>query len=334
MIELLIENTVDLAHQLENNPDYIKRVNKSITQVSKYFNEIKGLINKPLCDENFIIAYQRFIDIFDIIPLLIVKLPMPQIVRGRPLYKDDPLCTERWQISYNWRFQDKIQIGRFNRIKEPLFYGSLPTQSEKMDYVLTCALECCKELSLEYDVPDIQDITIGGWIIENAFNVVILCFDDRHLADNPDLKLAVDNYLMTVHKYFSKEAAEFVESFFRYFSELSRTIMDGNECYKLLVPFFASIRDYADKYEYVTNEGFKEPIYGMIYPSAMTLAKGLNVVLTREAVKNFLRLDKVVVYRYKLNRSLSTWTADKCSDIIKVKNHKFKITGYIPAIID
>jgi len=186
---------------------------------------------------------------------------------------------------------------------------------------------------LEYNAPDIQDVTIGGWMIEKPFNVVILCFDEKHLAENPDLKLAVDNYLTDIYKYFSAEAAEFIEDFFRYFSELSRTIMDENECYKILVPFFVAIRDYADKYEYVTNENTKEPIYGMIYPSAMTLAKGLNIVLTRDAVKKFLRLDKVVIYRYALNSALTIWVADKCSDIIKVKGHKFTITGYVPRSI-
>ena len=61
----------------------------------------------------------------------------------------------------------------------------------------------------------------------------------------------------------------------------------------------------------------------------MTLAQGLNIVLIRDAVEQFLRLDKVVMYRYKLNPVLRTWTADKCSDIVKVKGDNFTITNYI-----
>lgn len=200
-----------------------------------------------------------------------------------------------------------------------------------MDYVLSCALECCKELSIEYGTPDLQDITGSGWMIEEPFNVVILCFDDLHLKDNPDLKAAVDNYLKTIRLHFSATAADFIEQFFRYFSELSRTTTDDNSCYKLLVPFFHALRYYGDHYHYLTESTEPEPIYGLIYPAAMSLAKGLNVVLVRDAVKKFLRLDKIVMYRYFLVKpERTTWVADKCSDIIKVKGRKFTITNYIP----
>jgi hypothetical protein len=100
--------------------------------------------------------------------------------------------------------------------------------------------------------------------------------------------------------------------------------MDKNECYQVLTPMFIAMKYYSETFN-------KELIYGLIYPSAMSLAKGLNVVLTRDAVKQFLRLDKVVMYRYCLVKpERKTWIADKCSDIVKVKGHKFRITGYIP----
>ena len=321
---------MDLSAALNNNPDYVKRVNESVAILHNHFIEIKKHLDQPLTDDNFNDAYQRFIKIFDIIPILKVKLPMPQIIRGRPHQYGTPLCNERWQVSYNWRFQNKIKLGRFNQQAEPLFYGSLPTESKDMDAVLSCALECCKELSIEYNTPDLQDITVSGWMIDQPFNVVILCFDDLHLKDNPDLKSAVDAYIKTIYDHFSKEAASFIEQFFRYFSELSRTIMDNNACYQILVPFFSAIRYYADHFSYLTETGENEPVYGMIYPSAMSMAKGLNIVVTREAVKQFLRLDKIVMYRYFLVKpERTTWVADKCSDIVKVKGRKFTITNYI-----
>jgi hypothetical protein len=322
---------MDLAAALISNPAYVKRVNEGIDKLREHFAVVKSYLNQPLSDDNFDDAFKRFLDMFDLIPILKVKLPMPQIVRGRPHYPGDPLCDQRWQVSYNWRFQHKIKLGRFNQIAEPLFYASLPTESDEMDYVLSCALECCKELSIEYGTPDVQDITVSGWMIEKTFNVVILCFDDLHLSQNHDLKKSVYSFLETIHTHFSKEAAAFIEEFFRYFSELSRTIMDDNACYKILVPFFYAIRFYADNYHYQTEADTPEPIFGMIYPGAMSMAKGLNVVLTREAVKKFLRLDKIVMYRYFLVKPERTrWIADKCSDIIKVRGHKFKITNYIP----
>lgn len=90
------------------------------------------------------------------------------------------------------------KIRSINQEAEPLFYGPLPTESKEMDYVLSCALECCKELSIEYNMPDVQDITVSGWVIEQPFNVVILGFDDLHLKDNFDLKAAVYTFIKTI----------------------------------------------------------------------------------------------------------------------------------------
>ena len=315
---------MNLSKALNKNPNYVKRVNENVDKLRADFETIKKLLKEPLSDD----ALRPFFNIFEIIPILTVKLQMPQIVRGRPHQKGDPLCNERWQVSYNWRFKNKIKLGRFNREGEPLFYGSLPTQSEEMDYVLTCSVECCKELSLEYDAPNLQDITIGGWEIKKPFNVVILCFDDLHLKDNPELKSQVDTYVNTIKQHFSNEAASFIEEFFRYFSELSRTL--NNKCYNILVPFFVAIRYYAELNNYLNEAGENEPIYGIVYPSAMSLGKGLNIVVTREAVKQFLRLDKIVMYRYCLVKpERMKWVADKCSDIIEVKGRKFTITNYI-----
>lgn len=315
---------MDLSTILASNPDYISRVNNSVGILQSNFTEIKKYLDGPLSDDNFNKTFLLFLDVFDLIPLLKAKLTMPQIVRGRMHKQGDSLCNERWQVSYNWRFKDKIKLGRFNQEGEPLFYGSLPTESKEMDYVLSCSLECCKELADEYNAPDVQDITLSGWLIDKPFEVIILCFDDLHLTNNPNLKQAVDTYFEAIKTHFSQEVARFIEAFLRYFSELSRTIMDKNQCYQVLTPMFIAMKYYSETQN-------KEPIYGLIYPSAMSLAQGLNVVLTREAVKQFLRLDKVVMYRYCLVKpERKTWVADKCSDIVKVKGHKFKITGYVP----
>jgi hypothetical protein len=38
----------------------------------------------------------------------------------------------------------------------------------------------------------------------------------------------------------------------------------------------------------------------------------------------------VVMYQYDLSETDNkTWTADKCTDIVKVKGHKFNLTNYM-----
>lgn len=313
----------DLSKELSNNPDLIERVNESFATLNLHFEELKKLLYVPLTDTVFNDAFQHCYDIVSVIPLMKIELSNLQLVRGRPHYMGEPLVCEKSEVSYNWKFRDKIKLGRFNRQAEPLFYASLPTESKDMDHVLSCSLECCKELSVEYNTTDVQDITISGWIVEKPFYVLNLCFDDLHLKDNPSLKEAVVIYLKAIHSKLSTEAADFIERFLRYFSELSREIMPDNQCYQLLTPLFIAIRYY---WEHTMNQ----PVYGLIYPSAMSLAKGLNVVLTREAVDECLKLYKVVIYRYLVEPERTSIDADKCSDIVNVIRDQFTITNYIP----
>lgn len=309
------------ASDLANKPEYIKMVNGEITRLKEIFERVKELLFLPLSDDNYNKAFQAFYLIIDIIPLMVNKLPAMQIVRGRPRRQKDELCTNKSDLSYNWKYRKDIKLGRFNQQGEAVFYASMPTESKAVDYILTCALECCKELTTEYGV-DLQEITLGGWIIDTPVDVVNLCFDDLHLTGNPDLKEAVESYLRAIRANFSTEAANFIEEFLRYISELSRTTMGNNECYKLTSPFFCAVRYYYDIQ-------LKQPVYGLLYPSAMTLAKGLNIVLTKDAVDNFIQLDKVVIYRsILLKPERKTYKIDKCSDIIKVVGNEFSITGY------
>lgn len=313
---------MDLLTELRNDPDYINVVNESYETLNGHFEKIKEILYKPLSDENFNDAAQRFYEIFSKIPLMTVPVIAPQLIRGRPHFKGDPLCSERWQITYNWRYRNTIKLGRFNQEREPLFYASLPTETEQVDYVLSSALECCKELSIEYP-NDVQDITVSVWRIKERFNVINMCFDDVHLADNPELKRATDAFISIIFEAFTEPVALFIERFLKFFSELSGTVTEKNEAYQVLTAMFVTMRHHAKQVNQYVN--------GLIYPSAMTLGKGLNIVLTRKAVKQYLKLDKVVMYRYVLVKpERTTYVADKCSDIVSVKNYKFKISGYIP----
>jgi hypothetical protein len=316
---------VGLSEELAKRPDYIKRVNESLGHLQSNLNEVKTYLNKPLSDDNFNAAFQHLYNIVDVIPLLKVKLPSLQIVRGRPHYVGEQLCSETWQISFNWRFRDKIELGRFNQKAEPLFYGSLPVKSEDggepIDYVLSCALECCKELTIEYPSSNLQDITLGGWIVEKTFEVVILCFDEEHLKGNPDLRDGVNEYLNAIREHFLPDVADLIEQCLRFFSELSRTKTPDNASYKITCPLFVAIRHYFENVN-------KEPVYGLVYPSAMSMAKGLNIVITRPAVRDFLRLDKVIMYRYILLNH-TQYVANRCSDMTKVYTRKFTIRNYI-----
>jgi len=304
-------------------PEFVATVNRSVQHLNELFIRIKAYREKELSNDNIANCYDLFIEVFDLVPIMKNAMPTFQIVRGRPHWQGDDLPSYRWQLSYNWVNRDKINFGRFNREAEPVFYASVPTESKEMDYVLSSGLECCKELALEYGNPNVQDITMSGWLINQSFPVVNLCFDDLHLGDNPELKASIYGFLRTIKEHFSDDAAAFIEQFYRYFSELSRSKPSDFDAYKILVPFYNAIKNY-----WLNTMG--ETIYGLIYPSAASEAKGLNIVLEREAVKCFLKLDKVIMYRYVFVKDENRYVAAPCSDMSKVHGHRFEITNYSP----
>lgn len=162
---------MDFQQELTDYPGYVAHVNESLPLLLEYFTFIKALKDKPCTDENFNNAFQSFVKVFEIIPMMVSFIEVPQIVRGRVNTDETPFFSEEWEISYNSKFADFIKLGRFNQEAEPLFYGSLPTENKQEDYLLSCALECCKELS-DLDRPvDVQDITIGGWLIKKPIAV-------------------------------------------------------------------------------------------------------------------------------------------------------------------
>ncbi|SDL86078.1 hypothetical protein [Pedobacter antarcticus] len=59
----------------------------------------------------------------------------------------------------------------------------------------------------------------------------------------------------------------------------------------------------------------------------MTEAKGLNIVLTKEAVDSFLTPDKIGMYRFILVDN--TYLAEPFADAVDIKDGKFIITGFV-----
>jgi hypothetical protein len=313
---------MDLRQIIASYPGYAEHIHSSISELQGEFEATKKLLLKNLSDENFNAAFQSFYKIVRIIPLLKSVISIPQIVRGRPNYNGE-IFSEKSDISYNSKRPDLIKLGRFNRVFEPLFYGSLPVESSKLDYVLACALECGKELTDQHNPPQVQDFTIGAWVVETPFDVVTMCFNDKHLIHNPSLKEAVDGYMEAITTELSSKASDFIKEFLFFYSNLSSQMSIDEKSYYVLTGLFVAVR-----YYYKTVE--KSKIYGLIYPSATTESEGLNIVLTRHAVDNHLRLDKVVMYRYFLEKSSKTYIAHPCSDLVRVKGDKFVIPNYIP----
>lgn len=311
---------------LRNNKDLILRANASVPDLWAYFDRIiclrKAKFTDIDIDGKVNEAFQNLIKIVDLIPLMVSFINIPQVVRGRP-NQNFEIFKNQSQISYNSECSELIQFGRFNQKGEPLFYASLPTEAKSVDYMLSCALECCKELSAELNGLRYQDITIGGWLVKESFPTINLCFDDIHLIENPSLKLEIIKFFNICEECFSVEAYRFIKSFFGYFSDLTGKLATCDFDYFVTTALFHAIRWYY-------NEKESEFKFGIIYPSAMSEKRGMNIVLTRQAVDRYLSLDKVVMYRYFfVGSDGNNVVAYPVSDIVRSVNGYFNITNYI-----
>lgn len=313
---------MEISEILKEHPEYPKMVDDAIDNLEIRFERTKYLLTQPVSDDNFNEAFQNFHEIIKVIPLLKNEITIPQIVRARPNYEGE-MFTEQGQLSYNIACPKKIQLGRFNRKFEPLFYGALPVENSKVDYVMTSTLETCKELIDQDRPPKVQDLTISAWLVEKPFDIVNLCFNDKHLVKNLSLKESVDGYLKGINEHFTSRSSKFIKEFLFFYSDLSGQLCLDGKSYYVLTALFVAIR-----YYYKTTE--KTRIYGLIYASAMTESEGLNIVLTRYAVDNFLKLDKVLIYRYLFEASTKTYMIYPCSKMAKVENGAFEITEFIP----
>lgn len=312
--------------ELRNHPNLIKDVNGNVSMLWQKFDNIISMrkvdFNDADIDTKVNEVFQNFVEIIKFVPLMATYIEIPQVVRARANFNGE-MFTNQGQISYNTECPGRIAFGRFNQKGEPLFYGSLPTESKNVDYVLSCALECCKELTAGDQDFSYRDITVGGWLVNSAFPAVNLCFDEGHLNENPSLKVEMQKYLGIIEECFSKEATDFIKAFLHYFSELSGTLATSDFHYIATTALFHAIRYY---YSEIVNE----PKYGLIYPGAMSEKKGLNIVLTRDAVDRFLTLDKVVMFRYNLVKPENNkYVAYPCSDMVHPIDRQFSITNFV-----
>jgi hypothetical protein len=309
---------------LAKSTEVIRQLHEELPNLITEFESIKSLRDHSVNDENFNKAINSFYQIFQYVPLLtshLDSLDMP-LFRARPNDQKNVLFTKQTDISYNSTNIKVIQAGRFNGPTQAVFYASLPVEDSEINPSMTACLETCKGLTDQNHPVKLKDFTIGRWKIKKPFYAVNLCFDEEHLKGNKSLKNATELYIKTIRECLNKETSDFVIGFFTYFSEMSgRRSPTKNEYYILTALF------YAVKYYYWKSE--QRIVHGLIYSSAMTEAKGLNIVLTADAVDSFLRLDKVAMYRFMLDNQ-NTFYATPCSTAVDIVDGHFNLTNFTP----
>lgn len=310
-----------------DNKSLISSIQGNLSELKKHFENLKSLAAKTGSQENFNSAIDSFYWIFDCVPLpgpFLDSYDMP-FFRARPNDKKNVLFSQVTDISYNSTNVKAIGEGRFNQREEAVFYASLPVDKDNIESIMAACLETCKGLTAQRYPVALKDFTLGRWKIIKPFYVINFCFEEGHLKVNTSLKKQVEEYFRAIKGCLNAESSDFIIEFLTYFSKLSGTRSEEKNEYYLLIAMF-----YAIKFYYKRNAGIV--INGLIYPSAMTEKKGLNIVLTTAAVDEFLKPDKVGMYRFFLDGK--TYHGDPCSDAVDIKDGGFTITGFrrIPEI--
>lgn len=304
-----------------SNKALFASIEQNLQDLKKHFEILKGLVSKPANQTNFDSAINAFYWLFDCIPLIgpyIDSYDMP-LFRAWANDKKNVLFSKISEISYNSTYPQGIGEGRFNQMQEAVFYASLPVDNDIVKSSLAACLETCKGLTALQHPVTLKDFTIGRWKILKPFYVINFCFDEEHLKGNAPLKKQVDQYFKAIRECLNKESSDFITEFLIYFSVLTGKRSEQKSEYYLLIAMFNAIQIY-----YKKNGG--TVIKGLIYPSAMTEKKGLNIVLTTAAVDEYLRLDKVGMYWFFLDGK--TFHGDPCCDAVDIKGDGFTITGF------
>lgn len=289
-----------LALNVSLNINYL---NKSLKEIKRLGKMADGMIN-------FTQAVSHIFFIVSIIPLM-EQVFDPDINGIAAIYRarlnpKNEIFSQESEISYNIINPSIIIDGRFNGVKEPVFYGSLQLVTNKPDPVLTAMIECCKTIFVINELDEYKKFTIGQWQVLTKFRVFNLCFDERHLILNSVLKTAKENFLILIRSKFDEKSWQFIERFHNYFSRYCT----NNGPY-----FLTNALIFAIKMRH--NQKFN----GIIYPSAMTEGKGLNIFLNTNSCDNFLSLSQVRMV--KCSSMGNEINFEPCSDIIPVFNGQF-----------
>jgi len=107
----------------------VSRFNWTTRTISNFRDRMAyfiSFLNKPVNDENFsILCNLLFNELINKIPVPTLDVHVSVLIRSRP-NDGENLFSEEWQISYNSRETEKINPGRFNGPRQPMFYACAP----------------------------------------------------------------------------------------------------------------------------------------------------------------------------------------------------------------
>lgn len=248
----------------------LKRLDKG-TKVGDFaFNELVEICFKIVCR----------------VPIFVVKVDVPYVVRCRP-NNNLQVFKNVSELSYN-PFEEKIDYGRFNLKREPMFYGVTPSKP-KNDFPeeLATILETCKDLRDEdIVIPANRYVTLSYWKIVKPFFAVILSLYDDGICKNLTLESMHTYFESIFENKFTPESRKIISTLYRYLSNKASCLKERNSDYLITTAFRHALEKY-----------YGQEVRAIIYSGADSDNHCINIALTKATVdEKYIEIDRAIMY--------------------------------------
>ena len=232
------------------------------------------------------------------IPVLLVAVDVPYLVRCRP-NEPKQIFTNPAELSYN-PFQERIDYGRFNLKREPIFYAVTPSESlNSYPEELASIYETCKDLKkADTVILENRHVTVSYWKVSKPFYAVVLSLYDDGINKNLTLQNMNLFFESIFENKFTTESRKIISTLYKYLSSKASSIKESNNDYLITTAFRHALEKY-----------YAHEIKALIYSGADSDNNCINIALTKNTVdEKFIEFDKAIIYEIMTARRIHPLT--------------------------
>lgn len=248
------------------------------------------------------IAFEELVDVcYKIvcrIPVLVVKVEVPYIVRCRP-NENLQVFKHVSDLSYN-PFEEKIDYGRFNLKREPIFYAVTPSKPKnKFPEEFATILETCKDLKKQDTLISANRyVTLSYWTIAKPFFAAILSLYDDGINKNLTLENLHNLFESVFENKFTPESKKIISTLYRYLSNKASCIKESNNDYLITTAFRHALGKY-----------YGQEVKAIIYSGAGSDNHCINIALTKNAVdEEYIKFDRGIMYEIRPTKEIKPFS--------------------------
>lgn len=242
------------------------------------------------------------------VPVPLVKVDVPYVVRCRPNKLGERMFTNISDLSYN----PKSRPGRFNLECEPLFYAAPPSKKENGFPPELCAIfETNKEFKDDNCIIDNDRyVTLGYWNINKRFFAIALSFYSQADRNNEAINYMNNFFTNILSRKFSPPSKEIMLYLYKYLSLRAGSIQENENYYYITTAFRHALEHY-----------YGRELKAILYSSSMTENKALNLVITKDIIDSGdVSFGQAIMYRIDRNKHV-----EHCTEFVSAdKNGEFE----------